>query len=134
MSPVDPPVKPTSTDTAPDQALAKPSMKERLTRLVKEYGPVAILIHVTVAVLSFTGCVIAIRSGLDTPALGQRLGIELKSDGEKTGTFFGSFVGAYVLYKAIQVPRIFLTLVLTPVVGRIPFVARLIHRSRSKKK
>jgi hypothetical protein len=33
-----------------------------------------------------------------------------------------------VLTKVIQVPRILVTLALTPLIGRIPFVARLLKR------
>lgn len=122
MAPVDPPVeKPTSTDTAPPRA--RPPLKERLKTLMTEYGFLALLVYLSTSVLSMTGFTIAILS-LDLKALGDRFGVQL--DG--TGGMLGTLGAAWVLTKAIQVPRIFLTLALTPLIARIPFVARLLQR------
>jgi Protein of unknown function (DUF1279) len=131
MPPVEPPVdKPTSTDTAPAQASAKPSLKERFTTLFNEYGPVAILVYFSIFGLCIAGFAIALRSGLDTQAISQKLGVQLEGAGGTAGTLFA----AWLLTKALQVPRIFATLVLTPLVGRIPFVARRLHRNREAPK
>jgi hypothetical protein len=131
MPPVEPPVeKPTSTDTAPAQAATKPSLKERFTTLFNDYGSVAIGVYFTIFALSIAVFAIALRTGLDLKALSERLGVQLEGAGGTAGTLFA----AWVLTKAIQVPRIFATLVLTPLVGRLPFVARLLHRRREEPK
>lgn len=131
MSRVDPPVeKTTSTDTAPAQASAKPSLKERFTTLFNEYGTVAIVVYFTIFGLSIAGFAIALRTGLDMQAISQKLGLQLEGAGGTAGTL----VAAWLLTKAIQIPRIFATLVLTPVVGRIPFVARRLQRNREAPK
>jgi hypothetical protein len=122
MAPVDPPVeKPTSTDTVPPQT--RPPLKERLKTLMTEYGFLAILVYLSTSVLSMTGFTIAILS-LDLKALGERFGVQL----EGTSGLVGTLGAAWVLTKVIQVPRILLTLALTPLIARIPFVARLLKR------
>ncbi|WP_224240121.1 FAM210A/B-like domain-containing protein [Hyalangium gracile] len=121
MAPVEPSVdKPTSTDTAPAQATAKPSVKERFTVLFREYGPLAIGVYLAIFALSVAGFAVALSAGVDLQTLGQRVGVQLDGAGGTAGTLFI----AWVLTKALQVPRIFATLVLTPLVGRIPFIAR----------
>jgi hypothetical protein len=122
--------KTTSTDTAPAPAVTKPSVKERFSTLLNEYGPVAFSVYFAIFFLSIAVFAVAIRSGLDTQALAQRFGVKLEGAGGTAGTL----LGAWVLTKALQVPRIFATLALTPVVGRIPFVARLRQRSREEPK
>lgn len=122
MAPVEPPVeKPTSTDTVPSQT--RPPLKERLKTLMTEYGFLAILVYLSTSVLSMTGFTIAILS-LDLKALGERFGVQL----EGTSGLLGTLGAAWVLTKVIQVPRILVTLALTPLIGRIPFVARLLKR------
>ncbi|MFL5348479.1 MAG: FAM210A/B-like domain-containing protein [Hyalangium sp.] len=122
--------KTTSTDTAPSQAVAKPSLKARFTTLFNDYGAVAIGVYFAIFALCIAGFAIALRTGLDTQALGERLGVHLDGAGGTAGTLFA----AWLLTKAIQVPRIFATLVLTPLVGRLPFIARLLHQRRQEPK
>ncbi|WP_224368016.1 FAM210A/B-like domain-containing protein [Hyalangium versicolor] len=105
-------------------------MKTRFTTLFNEYGLVAIVVHFTIFGLSILGFAVALRMGLDTQALSQKLGVQLEGASGTAGTLFA----AWLLSKAIQVPRIFATLVLTPLVGRIPFVARRIQRNREETK
>jgi hypothetical protein len=122
---VEPPVqKPTSTDTAPPSAVARPSVKERFTRLMKDFGPVALVVYLSTSVLSMTVFSIIIQVGFDLKALGERFGVQL--DG--ASGLMGTLGAAWVLTKVIQVPRIFATLALTPIVGRIPVVTRLLRR------
>jgi hypothetical protein len=128
MEPVDPFVKPTSTDTPPPQAMAKPSVKERFSVLLKDYGSVALGVYFGIFFLSILVFSIAIKAGLGD-ALAQRFGVELSGAGSLGATLFG----AWVVTKAIQIPRIFATLALTPLVGRIPAVARALQRARESK-
>jgi hypothetical protein len=128
MEPVEPPVKPTSTDTPPPQALAKPSTKERFSTLLKDYGPVAFGVYFTIFLLCILAFSVAIQAGLGE-ALAQRFGVQLEGAGGTAGTLFG----AWVVTKAIQIPRIFATLALTPLVGRVPLVARFVRRGQESK-
>lgn len=98
-------------------------MKERLKTLMTEYGFLALLVYLSTSVLSMTGFSIAILS-LDLKALGEQFGVQL----EGTSGLMGTLGAAWVLTKVIQVPRIFATLALTPILARIPFVARLLQR------
>lgn len=128
MPPVDPPVeKPTSTDTAPTQgpaqAQTKPPLKERLKVLMTEYGFLAVLVYLSTSVVSITVFTVLIQTA-DLKALGDRFGVQL----EGTSGLLGTLGAAWVLTKLIQVPRIFATLALTPLIGRIPFVARQLKR------
>lgn len=128
MPPVEPPVdKPTSTDTAPppgpEQAQPKPPLKERLKVLMTEYGFLAVVVYLSTSVVSMTVFTIALQTA-DLKALGERFGVSL----EGTSGLLGTLGAAWVLTKIIQVPRIFATLALTPLIGRIPFVARQLKR------
>lgn len=126
MPPVDPPVeKPTSTDTAPTQgpAQTQPPLKERLKVLMTEYGFLAVLVYLSTSVVSITVFTVLIQTA-DLKALGDRFGVQLKG----TSGLLGTLGAAWVLTKLIQVPRIFATLALTPLIGRIPFVARQLKR------
>jgi len=128
MPPVDPPVeKPTSTDTAKpqglDEARPKPPLKERLKVLMTEYGFLAIVVYLSTSVLSMTVFTVLILSA-DLQALGARFGVELAG----TSGLLGTLGAAWVLTKIIQVPRMIATLALTPIIGRIPFVARQLRR------
>ena len=126
MPPVDPPVeKPTSTDTVPTQAQAqaKPPLKERLKVLMTEYGFLAVLVYLSTSVVSITVFTVLLQTA-DLKALGERFGVPL----EGTSGLLGTLGAAWVLTKLIQVPRIFATLALTPLIGRIPFVARQLKR------
>ncbi|HYI01182.1 MAG TPA: DUF1279 domain-containing protein [Hyalangium sp.] len=116
--------KPTSTDTASPPAADRPSVKERFKRLMKDYGPVALLVYLSTFLVSMTVFTIVIQVGFDLKALGERFGVQL--DG--TSGLMGTLGAAWVLSKVIQVPRIFATLALTPIVGRIPVVTRLLRR------
>jgi hypothetical protein len=98
-------------------------LKERLKALMTEYGFLAILVYLSTSVVSITVFTIAILS-LDLKTLGDRFGVSL----EGTTGLFGTLGAAWVLTKVIQVPRMLATLALTPIVARIPFVARLLQR------
>lgn len=124
MPPVEPPVKPTSTDTPLAPATAKPSFKERFSALMMTYGPLAPAIYLCTSVVSIAAFMFAISAGVDIPALAQRLGWQMEGTGETASTFFV----AWLATKALQIPRMILTLALTPMVARIPFVARLMQR------
>ncbi|MBN1206401.1 MAG: hypothetical protein JXB05_15925 [Myxococcaceae bacterium] len=113
MSPVTPPVKPTSTDTAPAQPLAKPSLIARFKALVLEYGPLVIVINYLLFFLTLGGFFMAFK-----------LGFKPESAGATTGTW----AAAYAASQAVKPIRFAIVLAVTPWVGRIPFIARLLKR------
>jgi hypothetical protein len=98
-------------------------VKERFSMLLKDYGPVAFGVYFAIFFLCILAFSIAIQAGLGE-TLSEKLGVQLEGAGGTAGTLFG----AWLVTKAIQIPRIFATLALTPVVGRIPFVARFVRR------
>ncbi len=115
MEPVDPGVKPTSTDTPAPTATAKPSLVERFKTLLLEYGPLAFLIHYTLFGLTVAGFYIAIQ-----------LGLQVEGSGGKAGTLLAAY-GATQLTKPLRLAAL---LALTPAVARIPAVARRLERFR----
>ncbi|MGC4121747.1 MAG: DUF1279 domain-containing protein [Myxococcales bacterium] len=102
---------------------AKPPLKERFSVLLKEYGTLALLVYFALFVLSLAFFAVAIEAGLGEP-LARRFGVSLEGAGGRAGTLFA----AWALTKVIQVPRILATLALTPLVGRIPPIRRLLER------
>jgi hypothetical protein len=119
MPPVEPPVeKPTSTDTAPTQPGAKLSLIARFKTLVLEYGPLALVIHYTLFFLTAGGFFIAFKLGFQT---------------ESAGATAGTFAAAYVASQAVKPFRLAAVFAVTPMVGRIPFVSRLLKRFWAKR-
>ncbi len=96
--------------------------------LLKDYGFVAFGVYFGIFFLSILVFSVAIKAGLGD-SLAQRFDVELSGAGGLGATLFA----AWVLTKAIQIPRILATLALTPLVGRIPAVARAIQRARESK-
>lgn len=78
--------------------------------LIAEYGPIALGTYLAIALLSFTGFVIAIHLGFVV-------------DGVASGA--GTFLAAWAGIKLLQPLRIAATLLLTP------FVARMLRRRRN---
>lgn len=107
---------------------AKPPLKDRFALLLKEYGSLALIIYFALFLLSVAGFAIAIQAGLSEP-LARRFDVSLEGAGGQAGTLFA----AWALTKVIQLPRILATLVLTPLIGRIPPVRRLLERLGGEK-
>lgn len=109
-----------SDTTPPAEAAAKPAkpkLAERFKSLVLEYGPVALVLHFTMFGLTWLGFYVAIQ-----------LGFQVDSAGGTVGAVGGAYV-ATQLTKPVRWAALF---VLTPVVGRIPPVARFIERNKHK--
>ncbi|XXF78548.1 hypothetical protein P2318_01965 [Myxococcaceae bacterium GXIMD 01537] len=98
-------MKPSQTDTAPTAPTTpeKPSLKERMKRLMEEYGPVAFAIYFGIFFLVWGAFAVAIK-----------MGFELDGAGGTAGTLGAS----YLATKATQPLRILATLALTPPIGR----------------
>ncbi|KAL0042652.1 hypothetical protein WJX79_006760 [Trebouxia sp. C0005] len=85
--------------------------KELLTR----YGSAYLITSISFAIVSFTLCYALISSGVDVPALLQRVGLKPSDTSEKVGTF----AIAYAAHKALSPVRFPPTVALTPVVAKI---------------
>ena len=109
------------SDTPPPASatakVAKPTLAERFKTLLLEYGPVALVLHFLMFGLTVAGFYVAIQ-----------LGFQVESTGGKAGTLFAAYVAAQPT-KLIRLPALF---VLTPLVARIPPVARFIERNKHK--
>ncbi|MFN7144507.1 MAG: FAM210A/B-like domain-containing protein [Myxococcota bacterium] len=95
-------------------------MKAKLKNLMELYGRLGVGIYVALCLVTFGGAFVLLRAGLQDmlpPALLAYLPAE--------GT---TFLGAYAIYKGLQLPRIALALAITPIVarwlGRAPEAAR----------
>lgn len=106
MEPVERGVKPTpnETPTPAAPAAAKPSLKQRMTALMEDYGPVAFAVYFALFGLCIAGFSVAFRMGFKMEGVG--------------GTA-GTLGAAWLATKVIQPLRILATLALTPPVGRM---------------
>ena len=91
-----------------------PSSRSRLRQLFRDYGMVAVGVHLTVALSTLGAFYVAIRSGVDVSDL-ERFGIRVQLD--TVGQQLTTFTLAYVAYKTTAVVRIPITLALTPFVA-----------------
>ncbi|MCP3163289.1 hypothetical protein [Myxococcus qinghaiensis] len=122
MSPVEPDVNPSVSDTpppAPTQTAkaAKPSLMARFKTLMLEYGPLALVTNYVIFGLVLVGFYFAIK-----------LGFQPSSAGEKAG----SWAAAYAASQVVKPLRLAAVFVLTPLIARIPPVARFIERNKHK--
>ncbi|MBN8472764.1 hypothetical protein JYJ95_40200 [Corallococcus exiguus] len=120
MAPVEPDVKPSTPDIAPPETTtppAKPTLMARFKALLLEYGPVAFGLYWLSFFLSMAGFWAAIRAGFQP---------------EGTGAQAGAWGAAYVATQVIKPLRLGAVFVLTPLVARIPPVARFLERNRHK--
>ncbi|WP_245919903.1 FAM210 family protein [Melittangium boletus] len=114
METVEPPVTPT-----PDETSKPPlTLKERYDRymarfkeFLARYGMLAIVVHIVSCALFFLCFMALIRAGFKVKS----------AEGS-----VGAFAGAYLIYKATQIPRVALTFVITPFIDRI--IRRLRHK------
>lgn len=81
----------------------RPPLKERLKRLLEEWGKIAVITYFTIFAAVFAGFAIAIH-----------LGVHVESNAGTAGTIGA----AYVATKLTQPLRILVTLLLTPIIGK----------------
>lgn len=108
-------MKPTSTDTAAPAAAPKPSLLTRFKTLVVEYGPLAILLNFAIFFLTVGGFFLAFKLGFRA---------------ESTEATAGTLAAAYAASQVVKPFRLAAVFALTPLVGRVPIVARWIQRTR----
>lgn len=95
-------------------------MKTKLKNLMELYGRLGVAIYVALCVVTFGGAFVLLRAGLQD-LLPPAILAYLPADGT-------TFLGAYAIYKGLQIPRIAIALAVTPMVarwlGRVPEAAR----------
>ncbi len=109
-----------SDTTPPAEAAAKPakpSLMARFKTLLLEYGPLALVVNYLIFGLVVAGFYVAIQ-----------LGFQADSTGEKAGTLAAAYAASQVV-KPLRLAAVF---VLTPLIARIPPVARFIERNKHK--
>jgi hypothetical protein len=121
MSPVEPDVTPPVSDTPPPLgSTAKPAklpLMARFKNLMLEYGPLALVVNYVIFGLVIVGFYAAIQ-----------LGFQAESTGEKAG----SWAAAYAASQVVKPLRLAAVFMLTPLIARIPPVARFIERNKHK--
>jgi hypothetical protein len=121
MPPVEPDVNPPVSDTPPPagatEKAAKPSLMARFKTLLLEYGPLALVVNYLIFGLAIVGFYAAIQ-----------FGFQPDSTGEKAG----SWAAAYAASQVVKPLRLAAVFVLTPLIARIPPVARFIERNKHK--
>lgn len=92
---------------------------EKTVRSVKDfagrYGKLGLAVYLSVSAVSLGGSYLAVKAGLDTKSLMQRVGIDLSEGQEK----FGVLVGAYAVHKVLLPVRLSATVFLTGVITRM---------------
>ncbi len=91
-------------------------MKAKLKHLLQLYGRLGVGIYVGLCLLTFGASFVLLRAGLQD-VLPAALIRYLPAEGT-------TWIGAYALYKGLQLPRIAVALAITPVIarwlGRVP--------------
>lgn len=103
---------PAPTPASPSR---RPAFTERLKAFLEEYGPVGLGVYLLLTAAVFGGAWAALSLGLELGGVG--------------GTA-GTFAGAYAVHQLTKLPRFAATLALTPLVARLPPVARVLQRYR----
>ncbi|WP_241758800.1 hypothetical protein [Pyxidicoccus parkwayensis] len=96
---------------------AKPTLVARFKNLLLDYGPLALVMNFVILGLFMVGFYAAIQ-----------LGFQPESTGEKAGSWMAAYAAAQ-LAKPVRFAAVF---VLTPLVARIPPVARFIERNKHR--
>lgn len=109
------------SDTPPPASatakVAKPTLAERFKTLLLEYGPLAVVMNFVILGVVMVGFYAAIQLGFQP---------------ETAGAKAGSWAAAYAASQVVKPLRWVAVFVLTPLVARIPPVARFIERNKHK--
>ena len=89
------------------------SSRHRLKILVRDYGASAMVVHISVSLLSLGVCYLMVRSGLPLADLLYKSGLFAK---EKTDYIAagGTFAFAYIIHKSLLLFRVAATVAITP--------------------
>ena len=97
-------------------------MTAKLKQLFIDYGFIAIVIHFSIFFLTWGGFYLALTSGMDLTQW------EWLPEFVATG---GNIAISYVITQALKPIRLALTLILTPLLGRIVMKRRAVKQSES---
>ena len=111
---------------APAPVAEKPKLKDRLKAMLEEYGPVAFITWFGVFLLVLGLMAVGVK--LFGVQVAEWFGV--KMDGA-VGTA-GTLAIAYAITQGTKPLRILATLALTPVIAKVPFVARTVERFRKR--
>ena len=79
-------------------------MKQKISRLLAEYGVIALVLHYVIFGIVLVGSYFALRAGWSPTS---------------TAGKAGTWGAAYIITKIVQIPRIALTVIMTPFVARV---------------
>ncbi|CAM9238477.1 unnamed protein product [Hapterophycus canaliculatus] len=82
--------------------------------LLKQYGSAYLITSISLSLVSFSLCYVAVSNGVDMASLLSKVGIETSTSAETTGTV----AVAYAIHKAASPIRFPPTVALTPVVAK----------------
>lgn len=94
----------------------KLTQRQRLKRAVKEYGPVVIVFHICIALISLGFFYSLVSMGVDVIGILRKLGVSEKILESGLATGASTFVVAYAVHKLFAVPRIGITLTCAPMI------------------
>ncbi|MCP3136534.1 hypothetical protein [Pyxidicoccus xibeiensis] len=114
-------MNPSVSDTPPPAEAGakpeKPTLAARIKNLMLEYGPLAAVMNLAIFGLVLVGFYAAIQFGFQP---------------ESAGAQAGSWAAAYAASQVVKPVRWAAVFVLTPLVARIPPVARFIEKNKDK--
>ncbi|XP_068118794.1 protein FAM210B, mitochondrial [Hyperolius riggenbachi] len=116
QGPSEPLVK--ETGGTADSGENKPSKRQQLTRVFKEYGGVAVAFHVGISLVSLGIFYVLVSNGLDVPALLLKLGVSESVVQSKLAAGTSTFVLAYAIHKVFAPLRMTITVVSVPLLVR----------------
>ncbi|KAG1676344.1 hypothetical protein FOA52_001139 [Chlamydomonas sp. UWO 241] len=90
------------------------SKTDQAKGLLAQYGSAYLITSISLAIVSFSFCYLAVDSGVDVGALLTKVGINVSSTSENVGTF----AIAYAAHKALSPIRFPPTVALTPIVAK----------------
>ncbi|XP_020837069.1 protein FAM210B, mitochondrial [Phascolarctos cinereus] len=116
------PQDPKKTERAPtDSSIMdenKQSKRQQLKKVFKEYGAVAVSLHIGISLTSLGIFYLVVSSGVDVSSFLFKLGFAESLHGSKIVTGTSTFVMAYAIHKLFAPVRISITLFSLPLVVR----------------
>ncbi|XP_061190152.1 uncharacterized protein C18orf19 homolog A-like [Saccostrea echinata] len=106
------------TSTNSENVEAQLTQRQKLKRAVKEYGPVVIIFHICIALMSLGFFYFLVSVGVDVVGILRKLGVSEQILESALAAGASTFVIAYAVHKMFAVPRIGITLTCAPIIVR----------------
>ena len=94
------------------------TQRQKLKRVVKEYGPVVIIFHICIALMSLGFFYSLVSLGVDVIGILRKLGVSESVLESQLAAGASTFVIAYAVHKMFAVPRIGITITCAPIIVR----------------